>query len=676
MKNKIIMLLVILMLSQIVCGPISLEAATTYTATWASVNTHQAAPEWFQDAKFGLWYHWGAFSVAACGSEWYPRNMYNKGSYEYNNQLSKYGDPFSTWPYHNFINGANNKAGVFTKFAPKLKSQGGNFDPDEWAQLFYDAGAKMAGPVAEHHDGFSMWNSTCNEWNSVKKGPGLDLAGLFAKAYRAKGLKFLVSTHTAWNFTGYYQYAPAQTDPSLKKLYGQLSKAEEEQLWLNKEKELIDLYQPDYMWHDFNMGQISEATRLNYLSYYYNKAIDWGKEVVVSYNDGFNTQGEVQQVERGGYANTTYPFWLCEDSVSQSTWSYTQGMSYYSGKSMLHSLIDRVSKNGCLLLNIAPMADGTIPDGQKNILKTMGSWLKPNGEAIYATRAWEKFGEGPTQMGKGGFATPIEGKAEDIRFTRNKTNNVLYAIGMGWPSNNQMLITTLKSTSFDTSTIKDITFIGGGSCSWSQDSSGLKVNLPANLANNLGYAIKISFDGNIPKLNGGNSNTATFFQDYDLGGASVSLPEGNYTTAQLAAAGISNNSVSSIKVPYGFQVEVYDGDNFGGTKWTFTNDSANFGSAGCNDVMSSVKIIRTIKPTLTPTKIPTPTNKQSPTQKTSSGDLNNDGVINMSDIVILAGAFNSVSGDLKYVSVYDLNYDGVINMSDVIVVAGKFNTIV
>src|SRR5450759_2240719 len=138
-------------------------AQTQYTASWTSLDTHNPAPEWFQDAKFGIYYHWGAWCVAAYGSEWYPRNMYNKGSGEYNNQMSKYGDPFSAWPYDKFLTGANDKSGKFTQFAPKLKSDGGVWDPDEWAQMFADAGAKYAGPVAEHHDGFSMWDSKVNE---------------------------------------------------------------------------------------------------------------------------------------------------------------------------------------------------------------------------------------------------------------------------------------------------------------------------------------------------------------------------------------------------------------------------------------------------------------------------------------------------------------------------------
>src|SRR5919107_3434534 len=142
----------------------------SYTASWSSVDQHPPAPEWFQDAKFGIYYHWGVFSVPAFSSEWYPRNMYNNGSAENNHHKSVYGDP-SAWPYHNFINGARDRAGNWVQYAPKLASAGGNFDPNEWAQLFADAGAKFAGPVAEHHDGFSMWNSVANEWNSAAKGP-------------------------------------------------------------------------------------------------------------------------------------------------------------------------------------------------------------------------------------------------------------------------------------------------------------------------------------------------------------------------------------------------------------------------------------------------------------------------------------------------------------------------
>jgi len=190
---------------------------SSYTAAWSSVDQHPPAPEWFQDAKFGIYFHWGVFSVPAFGNEWYPRNMWISGSAENQHHIATYGDP-SVWPTSNFITGATNKAGQFTQFAPKLTSAGGNFDPTAWARLFAAAGAKFAGPVAEHHDGFSMWNSTANEWNSVAKGPRLDLVSLHAQAIRAQGLKFMVSLHHAYHFNGYYDHVPPQSSPTLQKL--------------------------------------------------------------------------------------------------------------------------------------------------------------------------------------------------------------------------------------------------------------------------------------------------------------------------------------------------------------------------------------------------------------------------------------------------------------------------
>jgi alpha-L-fucosidase len=226
----------------------AIPGPTSYSPTWESVDQHPPAPEWFQDAKFGIYFHWGVFSVPAFDNEWYPRNMYIDGSAANTHHKSVFGDP-AAWPYHNFIDGARDKNGNYLQFAPKLKSAGGNFDPVEWAQLFADAGAKFAGPVAEHHDGFSMWN-----------------------------------------FTGFYDHVPAQSTTTLKKLYGQLGPAAENQLWYDKLKEVIDGFQPDILWQDFNLSAVDEAQRLKFLAYYYNRAVAWDKEVVATYKDGFNTR--------------------------------------------------------------------------------------------------------------------------------------------------------------------------------------------------------------------------------------------------------------------------------------------------------------------------------------------------------------------------------------------------
>ncbi|MEJ2854896.1 MULTISPECIES: alpha-L-fucosidase [unclassified Saccharothrix] len=479
---------------------------SSYTPTWASVDQHPPAAEWFQDAKFGIYFHWGVFSVPAFANEWYPRNMYFSGSNENRHHIDTYGDP-SAWPYHNFINGARDKAGNWVQFAPKLRSAGGNFDPDEWAQLFLDAGAKFAGPVAEHHDGYSMWNSTVNEWNSVRTGPKLDLVRLHADAIRRKGMKLLLAMHHAYNSTGFFERVPAQSDASLRKLYGQLGPAAQNQLWVDKLKEVVDGYQPDILWQDFNLDEVDESRRLEFLAHYYNRAVAWNKDVVATYKDGFNNRGEVFDYERGGPAGLQHPYWLTDDSISSSSWCYTVGIGYYSLNAMVHSLVDRVSKNGNVLLNIAPMADGTIPAGQRSILLGIGDYLKRFGESIYATRAWSSFGEGPTQMGGGSFTEPRAGTNRDIRFTRSKDNTVLYATVLGWPGST-LDITTLNANRINLSSLVSARLLNATAGSYTdlpnrtQDGTALHLTMPSSTPPFAApaYVVKLTFSGQIPEL--------------------------------------------------------------------------------------------------------------------------------------------------------------------------------
>jgi alpha-L-fucosidase len=425
-----------------------------------------------------------------------------------------YGDP-SVWPYHNFITGATDKAGRFVQFAPKLKSAGGNFDPEEWAQLFADGGAKFAGPVAEHHDGYSMWNSKANEWNSVATGPKLDLLKLHADAIRAQGLKLWVSLHHAFNSNGYYDHVPAQSDPSLKKLYGQLDRAAQNQLWLDKLKEVIDGYQPDIIYQDFDLHLIDEAQRLNFLAHYYNQAATWNKDVVATFKDGFNDKGEVYDFERGGPAGIQSPYWLTDESVSNSSWCYTEGIGYYGLNALVHVLIDRISKNGTTVLNIAPMADGTIPAGQRSLILGIGDYFKRFGESLYSTRAWSVYGEGPTAMGGGSFQQPKEGTNKDIRFTRSKDNRVLYATVLGRPGSS-LTIATLKSDQIRLNTLMSVQLLDSTAGKYinlpdrTQDGSGLHITMPSGGApfNAPAYVVKLTFSGRIPTLaTGGGSNT-------------------------------------------------------------------------------------------------------------------------------------------------------------------------
>jgi alpha-L-fucosidase len=490
----------------LVSSPVNAQT-TTYTASWASVNTHTPAPEWFQDAKFGIYFHWGVYSVPAYGSEWYPRNMYDKAGNTggvYNHHVNTFGDPFSTWPYNNFIDGAKAKDGTFTQFAPELTSAGGNWDPDAWAKIFVDAGARYAGPSMEHHDGFSMWDSKANPWNSVAHGPKLNLAQLHVTAFRKAGLRIVAALHHAYHFNGYYQWAPAQTDPNLKILFGQQGAAAENDLWLAKLKEVIDEFQPDIVWQDFDLNRVDTTHLLEFLAYYYNAANGWGKDVVATYKDGLNNQGEVYDYERGGPASITTPYWLTDDAVGRDSWCYTSGMSYYTPQAVVDAFIDRVSKGGNLLLNISPMADGTIPQAQQTILSTMGAFLKQSGTAIYNTRAWTVYGEGPTKMGGGSFTAPTAGTASDIRYTKSKDGSTLYAIFMGWPGNGkQATMASVTSSAFPVGTGKVFLFgpTGGSpiSLDFTQDGSGLHVTLPGTQPYTaVAYAMAISKSGTPP----------------------------------------------------------------------------------------------------------------------------------------------------------------------------------
>ncbi|MFD9113334.1 MULTISPECIES: alpha-L-fucosidase [Streptomyces] len=557
-------------------GGASAATPRTYEPTWDSVNRHPAAPEWFRDAKFGIYFHWGAFSVPAYDSEWYPRNMYLPGQKANRHHIDTYGDP-ADWPYHWFIDGADDLAGHHTQFAPKLKSAGGRFDPEEWAQLFVDAGARFAGPVAEHHDGYSMWDSRVNEWNSVDKGPGLDLLELFTDAIRARDLKLLVAMHHAYNYTGFFEGAPAQSDPSLKKLYGQLSPQAENQLWYDKLKEVVDRSRPDILWQDWRLDHVDEKQRLNFLSYYFNQAGTWGKEVVATYKDGFDSHSSVFDYERGGPADLTAPYWLTDDSISNTSWCYTEGIGYYSLAQMLHSFVDRISKNGSVLLNIAPKADGTVPQGQKDILLGIGDYLKRFGESVYGTRAWTVYGEGPTKMGGGSFTRPTAGTARDIRFTRDKEGTVLYATVLGWPGDS-LTLTTLDSARIDLDSLTSLELLGSEAGTYhdlgtpAQSATGLRVTLPATKPFDApAYVLKFRFSGRIPVLRP--HAGALAFADPRFRGDGTVLALGDHDAEQLTLAGLEPRRLSSLKLAPAHRLIGFSGDDLTGTEWTYTADT-------------------------------------------------------------------------------------------------------
>ncbi|HYX09565.1 MAG TPA: alpha-L-fucosidase, partial [Bacteroidales bacterium] len=387
-----------------------------YDAAYQSLDKHVAIPKWFKNAKFGIYAHWGVYSVPAYDNEWYPRNMYNKTGKVYKHHVETYGSPLK-FGYPDFV----------SMFAAE------QFDADQWAKLFKEAGAKFAGPVAEHHDGFSMWNSSWTPWNAYDKGPHKDIVGELEKAIHNQGLKFMTSFHHARNnlwendgkWEGHYsyvkQYFPSLLeDPKRAIMYGYIPRQTFLEMWRGKLEEVIKNYHPDMMWFDFELKEIPDSVKTKYLAYYFNKADKWGKQVMVtSKNHQLPDDVGVQNFERGRASELKKNVWLTDDAIGDNSWSYVKNLKLKSTVEILHELIDIVSKNGVLLLNISPKASGIIPQDQQRILRRMGNWLEQNGEAIYGTRPWKVFGEGPTRLKKGGaFIKKINYTPKDIRYTQ------------------------------------------------------------------------------------------------------------------------------------------------------------------------------------------------------------------------------------------------------------------
>jgi len=417
------------------------QERTTYDANWESLSVHAPSPEWFQDAKLGIYFHWGVYSVPAYSSEWYPRWMHFENTDVYKHHVETYGLP-SEFGYHDFI--------------PMFKAE--HFDPEEWADLFQKAGARFAGPVAEHHDGFSMWDSEVTPWNVADMGPKRDITGELAQALRKRNMKLITTFHHAKNLqrfdsteTGsrtegyemsHYPYfkgmPPASDDEKLKYLYGNIPEDQWlEEVWYAKLKEVIDKYQPDIIWFDYMLDQIPEEYRQRFCAYYLNQAEQWDREVViVRKQEDLPIAFTVEDLEKSRKKEIGEVPWMTDETISKGSWCYTENLEIKEPAEVLHVLIDIASKNGVLLLNVSPMADGTIPDNQKKVLLGMGSWLQKYGESVYETRPWYTYGEGPTIQPEGDFAyhqefLKIRYSWKDVRYTTR--DDLVYATLLGWP---------------------------------------------------------------------------------------------------------------------------------------------------------------------------------------------------------------------------------------------------
>ena len=422
-----------------------------YEETWESLAQHEATPEWFRDAKFGIYFHWSIYTVPEFGHEWYPHRMYTppterdlekKESYlalgEDHRFYKKY-ERFNTYEFHKETYGGAEKFG-YKDFIPGFTCE--NFNPEKWADLFVKSGARFAGPVAEHHDGYALWDSEVTPFCAGKTGPERDIVGELEKSIKARGLKFITTFHHSKNFRMHFageerfkevglDYSAVDlSDPEYAKMYGTLPEAEFMQMWKDKLKEVIDNYEPDIIWFDSWLDQIPEEHRLEFAAYYLNRAEEWGKEVMICHKQqDMPMDMSTLDHERGAERYITpYP-WLSDDCVSPHTWSYVKDMIFYSPERIITDFVKTVSKNGQLLFNITPRYNGDIPEECVHILTEMGAWLERNGKGIYETRPWI-----------------IAGESDSIHFTASKDGKILYAFSFG-SSGEELLIKTLAENS-------------------------------------------------------------------------------------------------------------------------------------------------------------------------------------------------------------------------------------
>lgn len=444
-----------------------------FAPTWESIEQNYRVPSWFHEAKFGIFMHWGLYAVPAHRNEWYEKHMYG-----------------AVLDWHTEHFGPPEKFG-YKDFIPLFTQE--KFDPAAWAVLFKKAGAKFVMPTAQHHDNFALWDSDLTPINAKKMGPKRDLIGELGTAVRKEGLRYGLSNHGVENFTfitpsaelaARLQAARADLyDPEWAAFYNVADRSPEAMTrfltdWVNRNFELIDKYQPDLLWFDNGANlRVLDPLKLRVAAYYYNRAREWGKEVSISTkyiayapsNDDTRQIGSIIDFEKVGHRSPpgVRPApWMVDDTIG-STWGYTTGMRVSNAATILGRLIDTVSKDGFYLLNLAPKADGTIPDDQQRTLLDIGAWLDLHGEAIYGTHAWTKHAEG------------------DWRFTVK--SGALYAIGAARGE------VTLASVPATLGKVAKVERLGHpGPLVFTQDDTGLKIRLTGPDTGKLPLALKIT----------------------------------------------------------------------------------------------------------------------------------------------------------------------------------------
>jgi alpha-L-fucosidase len=481
--------------------------------TWESLRENYKVPSWFVGAKFGIFMHFGIFSVPAHGSEWYEKFLYAGGNDSVlkviggNDMALHVNDgPNSTRAWHTEHFGPPEKFG-YKDFIPMFKAE--YFDADAWAALFKKAGARYVMPGAQHHENFAMWDSKVTPFNSMQMGPKRDVIGELAVAVRKQGMKLGVANHGIENFefinpplelaermkaektdlydqkwADFYNYAD-RSDAAMQRFLVN---------WYERNVELIDKYQPDLIYFDNGVDQRHiDPLKLEIAAYYYNRAKSWGKEVSFTTKkaafapSGTNTKtiASILDFEGGPPDGIRSGSWVVDRPIG-SSWGYIDGMKANSAETVIGWLVDTVSKNGTLLLNVSPKADGTIPQDQQDTLLAVGKWLETNGDAIYDTHSWTKFEE----TGK-----------DHIYFTVKGSD--LFAIVLGNNARTEVTINSLAKGK-PSGSVRSVAMLGRGTLRYKQDAAGLTVTLPEGMEGKDAFVLKITG----PKMNP-DTNTAS-----------------------------------------------------------------------------------------------------------------------------------------------------------------------
>ncbi len=499
-----------------------------FAPSWQSLSQYQF-PDWFRDAKFGLWAHWGPGNQPEMG-DWYGRNLYIQGHRQNKHHVDNYGHP-SNFGFKDICN--------------EWKAE--KFDPEAMMAIYKDAGAQYFVALANFHDNFDMWNSKHQPWNAVNVGPKRDIIGLWAKAAKQAGLRFGVSMHasSAWSWYEVSQLSDPEGPRKGVRYDGHLTKADgvgkwwegldpqelyaqyghkispnvlnRKEAWLNpgdspskayldkyynRVRDVVSSYQPDLVYFDDARLPLDWADityGLHILADIYNQSVarNAGKNDAVVNTKKLNKEQRkalVFDFETGVPRDILPEPWQVD--VSLGVWHYQKGDKYKKADRVVRALADVVSKNGNMLLVVPLRADGTMDDQGQEILKDVGVWLRQNGEAIYGTRPWKRYGEGPSTLEevpdipKGGI--PVFRKAmytaEDIRFTTK--GGVLYAVVLNWPSNGSVKISSLGIN--EPGEITKVQMLGAaGDLRYSRTAEGLEVEMPGQPPGNFAYVLKI-----------------------------------------------------------------------------------------------------------------------------------------------------------------------------------------